>query len=732
MATNITRRDLLKLAGGSALGLLFTPAPWKALDDLSIWTQNGPWAPKPLRGDLTTKFSVCALCPAGCALRARCVGNQPVSLFGVAAHPLSHGMLCPLGFTGHHLAYHPLRAVQPLQIMYSNGTIKSVPISRDAAIAEIAQAIKSTAAHENVAVLDARPRRTISMLYRQFLAGLPNGVYLHEPARECATLETLQALLEKPYGPLGVDLENAGTLLSFGAPILDGWGTPGRIMHLRRNQSQLDANQRLQIIQIETRQSRTASFADQWLPIKPGTETALALGLAHVIIREKLFDEAAMRRHAIDFQHGDTRSYLDLVKPFDPECVAKITGIRSEKIIETAQQAAQRGPTIVLGSGDPGGGPLGEAEEIAIAGLNLLLGNVGKTGGVVRRNEIPVAAEMRDTAAVSPSELAAIPDHSIRVLIMDAADSGSALPWPLIEKKLTPERAVIVSLSPYLTAHAKHAHYVIPAPAHLESLQEMPTPDDAALASFTLSAPLLTPPEGVTEPVDFVQALAAATGVALASGSPTDLLKSRVAAIYESGRGEVFTFADQQRTDIKNASSAEQLWEMLNAGASWIDTKTEMQPAPRFSLLGKAPESFEKMLLAAEGRLHSPNDYPLVLMPFGWRGAVGNGQVAPVMSKLYQESGLRDLANQAFINPDTGSAIGLVDGEPAMLKTPRGAMTVEMQFDPAVMPGVIHVAIGPAPNGTESAQKLEENILAICQIENDSTWRVTPVGVRKA
>jgi anaerobic selenocysteine-containing dehydrogenase len=118
-------------------------------------------------------------------------------------------------------------------------------------------------------------------------------------------------------------------------------------------------------------------------------------------------------------------------------------------------------------------------------------------------------------------------------------------------------------------------------------------------------------------------------------------------------------------------------------------------------------------------------------MPFGWRGAVGNGQVSPVMSKLYQESGLRNLANQAFINPDTGSANGLVDGAPALLKTPRGAVTAKMQFDPAVMPGVIHVAIGPAPNGTESAQKLEENILAICRIENDSTWRVTPAQVRK-
>jgi menaquinone reductase, molybdopterin-binding-like subunit len=733
MVRNLERRDLFKLAGGAAVGLAFTPAPWKLLDDLSIWTQNGPWIPKPLRGDITTRFSVCAICPAGCALRAQCVGGQPFSLFGMAEHPLSHGTLCPLGFTGHHLAYHPLRAVKPLRLEHNDAAVNAVPISRDAAIAEIAQAIQSKAADETIAVIDGRPGRTISLLYRQFLAGLPNGVYLREPSGAGATLDTLQALFEKPVGPLGLDLENTRTLLSFGAPILDGWGTPGRIMNLERNQSQLDAGQRLRIIQIETRQSRTALFANHWLPIKPGTESALALGLANVIVREKLFDEPALQRNAIDFKQGDNRSYLDLIGQFQPERVAETTGINQETIVATAREAAQRGPAIALGGGDPGGGPLGEAEEIAIAGLNLLLGNLGKPGGIVGRSEVPTPAEMRAAAAISPSELAAIPDHSIRVLIMDAAESGNALPWTLIEKKLVPERAVVVSLSPYLAGNAKHAHYLIPAPAHLESLQEIPTLDGAECSSFSLSAPLLTPPDGATEPMDFVRSLATAANISLPGGSAADLLKSRVAAIYQNGQGEIFALADKKLTEIKEAGSAEKLWDMLKGGGCWIDSKGEMAALPRFSMLGKSSQGFEKLSLTVKGRLQPPlpGEYPLVLMPFGWRGAVGNGQVSPLMSKLYQESGLRDIGNQAFINPDTGGAMGLADGEQAVIKTQLGSMTVKMRFDLAVMPGVLHVAVGPAPNGTESAKEIAENILKICQIESDSTWRVTPAQARK-
>src|SRR5512146_729883 len=99
----LSRRDLLKFAAGSAAGSMFTPLPWKVLDDTAIWTQNWPWIPTPPKGESTTRFTTCALCPAACGLRARCVAGQPVSLAGAAEHPLSWGTLCPIGFGAHHL-----------------------------------------------------------------------------------------------------------------------------------------------------------------------------------------------------------------------------------------------------------------------------------------------------------------------------------------------------------------------------------------------------------------------------------------------------------------------------------------------------------------------------------------------------------------------------------------------------------------------------------------------------
>src|SRR5664279_4973852 len=107
-----SRRDIFKFAGGAVAGALFTPAPWRLITDSALWSENWPGIPRPARGEIRAKFSNCALCPAGCAVRARCVGGQPVSLAGVPAHPLSQGALCAFGLTGHQLPYHPQRLKQ--------------------------------------------------------------------------------------------------------------------------------------------------------------------------------------------------------------------------------------------------------------------------------------------------------------------------------------------------------------------------------------------------------------------------------------------------------------------------------------------------------------------------------------------------------------------------------------------------------------------------------------------
>jgi anaerobic selenocysteine-containing dehydrogenase len=742
MGKKITRRRMLQFVGGSAAGVLLTPIPWKTLDDLAIWTQNNSWIPKPLRGEIRTRFTACTLCSAGCAVRARCVGSQPVSLSGVANHPVSPGGLCPAGLGGHHLPYHPARLLQPARLDRENTGAEPVPLSVDAAVSSITRLaieIRKGGSARSIAVLDPMPGRTLSRIYRKFLGSLGDGVYL-TAAAEKSGFDALQHMMADPWGQAGLDLENTATLLSFGAPVLDGWGTPGRVRRAA-NQRNSNGSRRLKIIQVESRRSRTASAADLWLPIQPGTESALALGLAHILIREDLIDAQSTRDRATDFEGTEGASYRSLVQKFTPERISATTGLSAETIASLARELAARAPALVIGGGDPGGGPLGEEEERAIAGLNLLLGSVGRPGGIVAHRDVPEDPALSDPGLAAVSRLEDIPDGSIGLLIVDSARSGSALPWNLIGKKITPKNGVIVALSPVLAGDARRAHMVIPTAAYLETLAEAPGPIDSPASTFRLSPALQSVPTGVVDPAQLIHRLA--TALSLPShaggedGSLSESLKRKAEAIHKSGRGSVFVPQEDKQIELRSLDGPDKFWKILAEGGCWIDAPLESQSPSRYTLLGNAKNGYQTLAAAGEGRLHPIRDqavsYPLVLLPFGLRAALDDGQVSPLLTKLYQESGLRRLRNQADINPATAKAFGLSDRTGAVVETTSGRIKVEIRFDPGVMPGVIQVAIGPSgPVKGQGVLRDRQSVLTICQTESGSVWRVARAKVREA
>ena len=278
-----TRRDILKFAGGSAVGVLFTPAPWRLITDTALWSENWPGIPRPARGEIHAKLTNCGLCAAGCAVRARCVGEQPVALTG------AHGGLCPFGLTGHHLPYHPERLQQ--------GPAKE-------AAAAVAVAIAKCAPGERVAVLDLRPGRTASWTYRRAMASLANGVYIAPKPPAAA-----------------VNLGAAKTVLSLGAPLLDGWAAPGNVFAARSG---------FRLIQAEAVESRTAVLADEWLPIRPESEWALAAAIAGEMTASQAADA---------------------------------TGLPEIRIAALARELRENGPSLVIDRGNVGDG--GQRERTA-------------------------------------------------------------------------------------------------------------------------------------------------------------------------------------------------------------------------------------------------------------------------------------------------------------------------------------------------------------------------------
>jgi hypothetical protein len=189
---------------------------------------------------------------------------------------------------------------------------------------------------------------------------------------------------------------------------------------------------------------------------------------------------------------------------------------------------------------------------------------------------------------------------------------AGAFPWQQMERKLA-RNAVVVSLS----AWPDHrADYVIPTPVYLESVQDAPAPFDAKAETLSLSAQLLQPPVGVIAPAEFL------ARVEPSIGRPDDSLSARLAAVYKTRRGAVVSYRDGKSTPLAEIVSAEDLRKALLAGGVWVDRESRPGPVPRFSFAGRGRE------------VSSARAY-------GWRGVHGLA-VSPILSKLYQESGLRN------------------------------------------------------------------------------------------
>jgi anaerobic selenocysteine-containing dehydrogenase len=193
------------------------------------------------------------------------------------------------------------------------------------------------------------------------------------------------------------DLDHTRYILAFGADILESTRPLTRFLRkwgkLRREQPN-----RMKVVVINPRYSLTAAKSDEWIPIQPGTDAALALGIAHVIISEKLYDETFVHHWTEGFD-----PYKNLVlSQYPPSIVSEITGIPSEAIQRTAREFSQAKPAIALSGMGAVNWPAGAHISHAVFCLNALVGNIDVPGGVLYQVH-PKYRQMGDGA---PDEIA--------------------------------------------------------------------------------------------------------------------------------------------------------------------------------------------------------------------------------------------------------------------------------------------------------------------------------------
>jgi menaquinone reductase, molybdopterin-binding-like subunit len=495
----VTRRDLLVWSAGAAAGLLVTPVPWKLLDDTSIWSQNWPWIPQPAHGPVEVKLSACTLCPNGCGMKVTMAAGWPVGVAGVSSHPVSRGALCPLSFGAHQLNWHPrrLRAVR-------RGTQTST-------WNEARSAFAKACSEGPVVVIDGYPGRAASSVLQSFVQK-QKGEYRVVLGPETRALSTYEAWSGVPASALGYDLEHAQTIVSFDAPLLDGWGAPGRFTRLWAERAAGMTDPQLRLIQVESSLSRTAGRAWRWVPVRTGAESALAGGVARVLLEERLVS---------------ARGPMPSLTLAD---AATQTGLTVDAIRELARTIVARTPVVAIGGDD----------NPAIAALNLVLGSVGARGGIVRRSQHAESYVPAD-AAIS----------SARAVLID-----SSVPWDF-----TPQTDAEVFRFAAWDGGSKREDWLLPAPGFLEELTDVPTAPTLGFETYAVAPSLVRAPDEVQSAAQFLGSIEPT----LATAEKT--IHSRCEDLF---RGRAGTLRGQEDTPVAKLASAQKLEEQLSKGAVWV------------------------------------------------------------------------------------------------------------------------------------------------------------------
>jgi anaerobic selenocysteine-containing dehydrogenase len=364
----LDRRTFLKTTGagiaGAALGA-FAAEPLTLDAAMAAAAKTGE----------TAVPTLCAMCgpAANCGIYAFTKNGRFTKVAGMKESPVNAGALCPKGHAAPQWVYSPERLKSPLKRVGEKGEGKFEQITWSEAIDIIADTLKRQKEKygpESLGVLSPARRTYSEYLYRFLVAhGSPN--YGHSGI--CAMQMSFAFHYTVGDWPRAVDYANSDLVLVWGKqPIYSGPAQDGA-------RAFVDAKARgAKIIAIKPSVEPDVGMADQWLPVRPGTDAALALAMLHVVVNENLIDKAFVERWCYGYEQLKGH-----VQQYPPSWAAGITGVPAELIREVARLfATTKRAGIDLGNGVEHGRSANDAIR-AVAILIAITGHLDRPGGNV-------------------------------------------------------------------------------------------------------------------------------------------------------------------------------------------------------------------------------------------------------------------------------------------------------------------------------------------------------------
>ncbi len=283
----------------------------------------------------TVVRSHCRMCHGGCGVLVYTRNGKAVKIAGDPDCPINHGTLCSKGIASTQLAYHPDRLTYPVRRIGPKASGKWERMSWDEALDTVAERIvhyKDQNGAESIVMGYGTGRENEAAIYRfANLLGTPNvltaGHFCYGP-RIATSIITCGTNVV-------VDYENHPNCIMV-------WGNNVVLSNPDEYKGEpfsVSLNKGAKLIVVDPRLTRMAARADIWLQLRPGTDTALALGILYVIVNEKLYDQEFVENYVYGW-----KQFVERVNEYPLEKVEQITWVARDKIRAAARLFATTKP----------------------------------------------------------------------------------------------------------------------------------------------------------------------------------------------------------------------------------------------------------------------------------------------------------------------------------------------------------------------------------------------------
>lgn len=748
----ISRRDALKIGSAAATVGAAALVTKQAM-------VNGVQSPAVAAASVIEEKIVkttCALCPSGCGLEVRVVNGRAVKVEGNPLHPLNQGVCCLKGQTALEILYSPERIERPRIQTGPRGGGDWKEISWDEALKIVAKEmsdLRDMGMPHTLAMVHGDTRGQMRNMIRRFMEayGSPN-VISRESLGEAAARQVM-FLMQGIRGLPVYDLTNSNYVMAFGGNPLESGrsliSNLGAVAFMRRGRPQ-----RGKLVAVHPRLGLTGIKADEWVPIRPGTYGALALGLANVIINSNLHDEAFLKDFCFGFEDFQDENgvwhigFKRLALEYYPiERVASMTGIPAETIARLAGEFATNSPAVAILPTEPGEYNFGNGlySAMPVHALNALVGSIDAPGGVLVQRYPPtrewpsffmdeiaqdgLARERLDHAGSRDIPLATSAFQNLTQSILNSRPYPTNIlfllntnpVYDLPDGKQFVEAMLkvpfVVSIASTLDETSAHADLILPASTFLE-IWEDDYIEGTGYAGLSLRQPVVDPVYDTRSPGDILLQLAHLISKPVSEALPwkdyPSLVKFRLGSVEMDWEKFVANGCWSEMVYF-NAAPGSAAWssvvgrDRLNAPK---DGRFDLFSRELFSLVGKHnsttsvnPSKAFSNDLACLPHFDLPSkldpspreaaDFPLLLISQSLitHSSTWNG-IIPTLQEIYGLQTNSRWNSWVEMHPQIAEALGVEEGEQVWVESRTGRVQAKVRTYEGIWPNAVFMPPG--------------------------------------